>query len=84
MVFRKVSLFLIAASQTGQKSHVCKVGDRVGCGVVFHSETPTDSIRDKQLVLVYFTKNGHHVYTKVRMQPEGGFYPTVGMYATGR
>ena len=56
----------------------------MGCGVVFHSETPADNVRDKQLVLVYFTKNGHVVYTKVRMQPEGGFYPTVGMYPIGR
>ncbi|KAH3844361.1 hypothetical protein DPMN_086619, partial [Dreissena polymorpha] len=59
-----------------------KVGSRMGCGIVFEPDSRRTH-RESQLVLVYFTRDDEIVYKKVRLLPEGGFYPTVGLYGKG-
>lgn len=55
----------------------CTEGDRMGCGIVFQSESEGD-------VDVFFTKNGQQVGTLVRFKkPKGGLYPLIGMHSEG-
>lgn len=58
------------------------VGDTMGCGIVFDPEVH-EECRQPQMVLVYFTLRGNIIYKKIRWLPEGGFYPTVGLYPIG-
>ena len=54
--------------------------DRVGMGVHYRPDSRGNtSFNDKeaQLVLCFVTKNTVPIYTKMIIQPEGGFYPLV-------
>ncbi|KAL4239105.1 hypothetical protein ACF0H5_003808 [Mactra antiquata] len=67
------------SSDEPNEDYQCQIGDRIGCGIVFNDKDHTK----RQLVTVYFTKNGEIIHVKPRMLPMGGFYPTVGLYPIG-
>ena len=55
----------------------CGVGDRMGCGVDFDSES-TDSVD------VFFTKNGKQVGDIINFnKPDTGLYPLIGICNVG-
>ena len=59
-----------------------KAGDRIGWGV--HQDPKTRSQKEfddkaEQAVLCYVTNNSTIVFAQLMMQPEGGWYPVVGL-----
>jgi hypothetical protein len=59
----------------------CRAGDKVGCGVKFEQVREEDAA--KQMVPVFFTRNGKEVGTVMAPLPPEGLYPSVGMHSEG-
>ena len=60
----------------------CTNGDKMGCGILFVDNSESNK-RATQKVVVYFTKNGTTVHHAEMDQPNGGFYPTIGLASAG-
>jgi hypothetical protein len=56
----------------------------MGCGLVFEPDPSRQmDVRDSRPVVVYFTRNGEVVHFRAVVQPQGGFYPSIGFSKEG-
>ncbi|CAH1785723.1 unnamed protein product [Owenia fusiformis] len=59
-----------------------QAGDRVGCGVKFE-QMQVEHGKPRQMVPVFFTRNGKELGTVLMLMPPDGLYPAVGMHSEG-
>jgi hypothetical protein len=59
----------------------CSTGDRIGCGINFGQVVNDDPHR--QMVPVFFTRNGKEIGTVLTVMPPEGLMPAVGMHSEG-
>ena len=64
-----------------------KAEERMGLGIHYNPERRHKaefSDKDSQLVLSYVTIEGKLVYTKLVVQPAGGWYPIIALHPYGK
>ena len=68
----------------GNDEWKCKVGDRLGCGVVIDDKSISSRSPKDQAVYIYATKNGKLLHVLGDILPLSGYYPTVFLQNKGQ